>query len=130
MNKWIIPYPCRARSYPFLVKKLPGNTLIEVLTSLALIGVVFSLGLMLVARLSGPLSPPERAISQQLGYDWLNEELPNPVPTEIEKLELGRQLIKRVAPYSSQPDLSQVSVQVFHRERLLWEHHRLIPSTP
>ena len=97
--------------------QLSGNTLVEVLTSLALLGLIFGIGITLIAKLGGIHAP----VSQQ----WMEEQtytfLQAPVLGEgIEEKEInGRILRRKIFRDDPSKNLIRVVVELSYQDRIM-----------
>ena len=104
---------------------LTGSTLVEVLVSLSMIGLVFTLGMLLFQRLTSLNSPPEVFKSRALVRQVLAEPI-DPEVLESEREIMGRRLVKKLLVLQLEPALYEVQVQCFWDERLLEERNRYV----
>ena len=104
---------------------LTGSTLVEVLVSLSMIGLVFTLGMLLFQRLTSLNSPPEVFKSRALVRQVLAEPI-DPEVLESEREIMGRRLVKKLLVLQLEPALYEVQVQCFWGERLLEERKRYV----
>ena len=104
--------------------QLSGNTLVEVLTSLALLGLIFGIGITLIAKLGGVYAP----VSQQ----WMEEQtytfLQAPVLGEgTEEKEInGRTLIRKVFRDDPSKNLMRVVVELSYQDRIMIKKQKWI----
>ncbi|MEL6135143.1 MAG: hypothetical protein AAFR59_17435 [Bacteroidota bacterium] len=102
--------------------RLSGSTLIEVLTSLALLGLIFAIGMTLVARLGGASSPQSQQWLEAQAYTYLHEP---DFMVGIEEKEInGRLLRKRVISEGNGTDLCRVIVEIYNQEQLMIKRQR------
>ncbi|MEO1416294.1 MAG: hypothetical protein AAFW00_13495 [Bacteroidota bacterium] len=104
--------------------KLSGNTLIEVLTSLALLGIIFGIGITLVAKLGGIYAPVSQQWMEEQTYTFLQE----PVMGEgIEEKEInGRILTRKIFRDDPTKDLVRVIVELSYQDRTMVKKQKWI----
>ena len=107
-----------------IVRLLKGNSLVEVLSSLSLLALLFLIGLMLFHRLTGPMSPVEMQKSRALTESYLYEPLAIPIEESEEREIMGRLLVRKIELLTSDLYWIQVSCfmghqQVDHRNRII-----------
>lgn len=103
---------------PAKARKLKGQTLIEVLTSLSILSTVFVMGLMLFQQFTGIQAPVERQQTRLMVADWLSES-PAFAPENEERENRGRLLVRRVRLIDPARQTYWVEVSAFWGERLL-----------
>lgn len=106
--------------------KLAGNTLVESLASLALIGLLLALGSQLVLPLLGFQSPQHRHRTRQLVQNALVVATPV-IPAESWEVE-GRFCEREITPLPENAAWLQVTVRCYAGERLLESATQLLPK--
>lgn len=108
---------------------LSGSTLVETLSSMALLGLLFVLGSQLFQSMSGLGSPMQKFKTQQIVNTWLAEPLPA-VPLNLEEKEIsGRNCFKEIVPLAKNENWIRITVSCYDDAKLLEERSRLIPQT-
>ena len=95
--------------------KLKGQTLIETLVSLALLGLLFMLGLTLIGQLQGPNSPPQVHQARSLARAFLHEPIEGRPTAESQEAKAFR--LERSITAAEYHGLYEVSVRVFRGEQ-------------
>lgn len=108
---------------------LSGQTLIEVLTSLAILSLVFVMGMMLFQRLSGIQSPPERLQTRMMVAAFLDEPI-HPSEFFTEKDIRGRLLHRTIRPIDQRRQVYQVRVQAYWGKTLLEDRKKVVKLYP
>lgn len=105
---------------------LNGSTLVEVLTSLSILALVFTLGMNIFQRLSGIHSPVEKAKTQSLIREVLYAPLPPLIAPKTETEIGGRVLVKTITPINEKQGLYEIEVSAYWQENLLDSRKRII----
>ncbi|MEO0899581.1 MAG: hypothetical protein AAFY71_24440 [Bacteroidota bacterium] len=111
------------------IKKIPGSTLIEVLISLSLLGLVFGLGVNILLSFTGISSPKEQFTTDLLIKNYLEEPLDSPFPLEEERMLQGRRLIRRVEIRHTKSRIIEIQVEAWSGENFL-SRRSLITTLP
>ena len=104
--------------------QLSGGTLLEVLTSLSVLSIIFVMGLMIFQNMTGMYSPPQRLKTRALVKTWLYESIDDEI--EEERETQGRRLIRRITLIGATAGLYEIEVQAFTGEILLEKRKRVI----
>ncbi len=109
-----------------LPSKLKGTTLIEVLTSMALLGVLFVMGMMLLGKLTDIHSPVQRYQNRVLVLEMLNAPIALPFEKEIEQEIKGRRIIRTIEPFDLQRNLYEVAVTCLWQDQVQLSKKRIV----
>ena len=113
-----------------MAMKLSGNTLIEVLTALGLLSLVFALGIGIFQQIAGISSPTQRHKSRVLMKEFLDAPLPFPFVRKEEKEIKGRQMVREIILIHPGKRLCQLTVSCFWKNELVERRSRIIQAPP
>lgn len=103
---------------------LKGSTLIETLTSLALLGIVFSVGLLLFQQLNGLNAPTQTFQNRMILLEVLNEPLTEPWEAFEEQEIKGRRVVREIKRIDKK--LVEIEVRCYWKNRLLVSRKKMV----
>lgn len=105
--------------------KLSGQTLIEVLTSMSILSLVFVMGMMLFQQITGIHSPAEKQQTRMMVGAWLEEPI-DPLFPFAEREIRGRRLQRAIKLYDQRRGVYEVEVCALWGQDVLERRRRII----
>ena len=107
------------------MKKLKGNTLIEVLVGLSLLSLVFLIGMKALEGISGIHSPVQEFRTQALLSSYMQKEIPF-IPFEEEVELQGRKLQRKASWLEEKQGLIVLELICYWGEQKVGERKKII----
>lgn len=107
------------------MKRLKGNTLIEVLLGLSLLSLVFLIGMKALEGITGIHSPVQEFRTQALLSSYLQKRLPY-IPFEEEVLLEGRKIERKAIWLDEKQGLILLELSCFWGEEKVGERKKII----
>ncbi|MCI4668086.1 MAG: prepilin-type N-terminal cleavage/methylation domain-containing protein [Bacteroidia bacterium] len=98
-------------------RKLVGSSLIEVLISLAILGILFAMGTNLILGLTNIGSPPEQFGTEVLIRNFLEEPIGAYFQMQEERELGGRKLIRKIRWEDEKQALAEIEVVAFYLDK-------------
>lgn len=105
--------------------KLSGATLLEVISSLALLSIIFIIGSLIFKRLGDIQSPTQMLKSRQVAEALLAEPIPFPVPERQEWELQGRRCERTIKVLVPEKGIVELSIVCYWGDRLLLSRQRI-----
>ncbi|MEM7373244.1 MAG: hypothetical protein AAF587_31760 [Bacteroidota bacterium] len=103
---------------------LSGQTLIEVLTSLSILSLVFVMGMMLFQRIIGIHAPNEQQQTRMMISSWMNEPF-DPLDLETERDIRGRLLRKQIRLIDKRRQVYEVRIEAYWGKQRLDKQYKV-----
>ncbi len=104
---------------------LSGATLLEVISSLALLSIIFIIGSLVFKRLGDIQSPAQVLKSRQLAEELLAAPIPYPIPERQEWELQGRRCERKIKVLVPEKGIVELSIDCYWGNRLLLNRKRI-----